>query len=162
MRRLIAVMSTGKYAYLSPLLPKTWTALGRPGEREAWYPAVGVIVERGRASEVQPDSAPWCFQVRPGPLAFGLYASRVKRVELTERFALRFNAVFFKKLNMPVLTLSNSFTGLISLRSSNAAARQMQLRLPLLWQPKSRGRTQMNEDAGDVSPRICVYPRLVV
>src|SRR5262249_17156804 len=76
---------------------------------------------------------PWRNQFIPGPMDWGLDASLFKNTRITERFVLRFNADFFNVLNMPGLTQPDSSTGILSLRNSSNAARQLQLTLRLTW-----------------------------
>jgi hypothetical protein len=56
-----------------------------------------------------------------------------KRVKINERFGVRFNADFFNVLNMPGTPQPEASTGIVSLRNSAQAARQLQLTLRLLW-----------------------------
>ena len=76
---------------------------------------------------------PWRSQPIPGPWLWGLDGSLFKRIAITERVALRFNADFFNVLNMPGISQPNSSDGILSLRYSAQAARQLQLTLRLMW-----------------------------
>ncbi len=76
---------------------------------------------------------PWRNQFLSGPRSFGLDASLFKNIAITERFTLRFNADFFNVLNIPGLNQPDSGTGIVSLRNSSNAPRQLQLTLRLTW-----------------------------
>ena len=76
---------------------------------------------------------PWMNQYELGPMGWGLDASLFKRVRITERVFLRFNADFFNVLNNPGMTQPSSASGIVSLRNSANAARQLQLTLRLMW-----------------------------
>jgi hypothetical protein len=67
-----------------------------------------------------------------GPWSFNVDASLFKRVQLTERVSLRFNADFFNVLNDPGLAQPSS-DGIVSKRLSSNSPRNLQLTLRLTW-----------------------------
>ena len=95
-----------------------------------WVPMKNGTLQK---TTINTNLHPWRNQYVPGPWSTGLDASLFKRIAITERVALRFNADFFNVLNMPGLNQPNSGDGILSLRNSAQAARQLQLTLRLSW-----------------------------
>lgn len=120
-----------------PLIPMPANG-GTPGDPNAPYydsNNVWVTLKNATTQRVAMDTNlhPWRNQYAPGPLSWGLDASLFKRVPITERVSLRFNADFFQVLNDPGLPEPNAASGIVSLRNSANAARQLQLTLRLMW-----------------------------
>jgi hypothetical protein len=76
---------------------------------------------------------PWRNLVALGPKTIQLDASLFKRIVINERFSLRFNADFFQVMNNPGLPQPSADTGIILMRNSANAARNLQMTLRLLW-----------------------------
>ena len=76
---------------------------------------------------------PWRQQYIPGPWEFVTNASLFRRFDITERVALRFNLDAFNVFNAPGLALPDGNTGILSLRASSNAPRQLQATLRLTW-----------------------------
>jgi hypothetical protein len=74
---------------------------------------------------------PWRNQSLPAPWLFNMNASLFKRIAVTERWQLRFNADFFNVFNNPGNNLPGSGSGIISLQSSAQAPRELQFTLRL-------------------------------
>ncbi len=68
-----------------------------------------------------------------GPMTINLDASLFKRVRITERYSLRFNADFFNVMNNPGLPQPAADTGVLITRNSANGPRALQLTLRLLW-----------------------------
>ena len=126
------------HASLQPIFP-TPADGGSPSDPNyAYYETNTTFVKmnNGALTRVNaPDNGlhPWQNQYIPGPWLWGLDASLFKRIPITERVALRFNADFFNALNRPGMNQPNSADGILSLRNSAQAARQLQLTLRLIW-----------------------------
>jgi hypothetical protein len=95
-----------------------------------WVPLKNGTLQR---TSVDTGLHPWRNQYMPGPWNWSLDGSLFKRIAITERVAVRFNADFFNVLNMPGMPMPGSDTGIISLRNSVNAPRQLQLTLRLAW-----------------------------
>lgn len=76
---------------------------------------------------------PWRQQYLPGVRQWSLDASLFKRVMLTEKFGLRFNADFFNVLNRPGNPNSIGSNGILTTTNSGQSAREIQLTLRLMW-----------------------------
>lgn len=76
---------------------------------------------------------PWRNQYLPGVRQWGVDASLFKRIPITERVILRFNADFFNVFNHPNNPNSIGSNGVLSTQASGWAARQLQLTLRLNW-----------------------------
>ena len=96
---------------------------------------VFVPLKNGTLQPVEYDTGlhPWRNQFQQGPMIWSMDASLFKVFPITERVRLRFNADFFNVLNMPGMPMPGSSSGLISMRNSVNAPRQLQLTLRLLW-----------------------------
>ena len=70
-----------------------------------WVPMKNGTLQK---TTINTNLHPWRNQYVPGPWSTGLDASLFKRIAITERVALRFNADFFNVLNMPGLNQPNS------------------------------------------------------
>lgn len=75
---------------------------------------------------------PWRNQYLRGPWSFGLDASLFKSVRIGEVATVRFNADFFGVMNNPGLPQPGA-DGIVSLRTSANAPRQLQLTLRVTW-----------------------------
>jgi hypothetical protein len=100
------------------------------GTNTVWIPLKNGTVQRTTYS---PNLHPWRNQVAPGTRTWGLDASLFKRVAITERVSLRFNADFFNVLNHPGNPNSIGENGVLSTRNSDLSPRQIQLTLRLSW-----------------------------
>jgi hypothetical protein len=100
------------------------------GTNTVWIPLKNGTVQRTTSSDNLP---PWRNQYLPSVRQWGLDASLFKRMAITERVSLRFNADFFNVLNHPGNPNSVGSNGVLSTRSSGSGARQVQLTLRLIW-----------------------------
>lgn len=120
-----------------PLIPIPADGGSPSDPNYAYYDSnnVWITLKNGTTQRVAMDTNlhPWRNQYAFGPLSWGLDASIFKRIKIDERFSLRLNADFFNVLNNPGLTQPNNSTGILSLRNSSKAARELQLTLRLLW-----------------------------
>jgi hypothetical protein len=69
----------------------------------------------------------------PSIRQWGLDASLFKTISLRERLNIRFNADFFNVLNHPGNPNSIGGDGVLSIRTSGQAARELQLSLRVGW-----------------------------
>jgi hypothetical protein len=69
----------------------------------------------------------------PSVRQWDLDASLFKRVSLTERVQVRFNADFFNVLNHPGNPNSVGDDGILNVRDSGSGARNLQLTLRVTW-----------------------------
>ena len=76
---------------------------------------------------------PWRNQAILGPWLSNMTASLFKTVAITERVSLRLNLDAFNVLNQPGLSLPDSTTGILSLRTSAQGARTMQYTARFSW-----------------------------
>jgi len=76
---------------------------------------------------------PWRQQYFPSTRQWGLDASLFKRIPITEKVNLRFNADVFNVLNHPGNPSGVGSDGILSTRSSGYGAREMQFTLRLSW-----------------------------
>lgn len=76
---------------------------------------------------------PWINQSLLGMWNWGLDASLFKVIPIGERVKVRFNADFFNVMNNPGTPGVEAGTGLVSLRTSANAPRQLQLTLRVIW-----------------------------
>jgi hypothetical protein len=76
---------------------------------------------------------PWRNQIVPGPWIFNMNASLFKRIAITERWQLRFNADFFNVFNNPGTNMPNATNGIISNQTSAQGPRELQFTLRLSW-----------------------------
>lgn len=74
---------------------------------------------------------PWRNQIVPGPWLFNMNASLFKKIAITERWQLRFNADFFNVFNNPGTNLPGSASGIISNQTSAQAPSELQFSLRL-------------------------------
>ena len=120
-----------------PLIPIPADGGSRSDPNFPYYDTdqVFVTLNNGTTQRVEIDDNlhPWRNQFLPGPRSWGLDASLFKRVKINERFGVRFNADFFNVLNMPGMPQPDVSAGIVSLRNSAQAARQLQLTLRLMW-----------------------------
>ncbi|MCU1324753.1 MAG: hypothetical protein JWN34_123 [Bryobacterales bacterium] len=95
---------------------------------------VNVPLKNGQNQLVAYDTGihPLRNQVMPGPWLTNLTASLYKSFQLRENIQLRINLDAFNVLNQPGLNLPGG-DGIISLRTSNQAARTMQYTARLTW-----------------------------
>jgi len=105
-----------------------WTIRGL---NTVWVPLKDGTLERTTYSN---GYHPWRQQILPSVRQWGLDASLFKRIPITERVSLRFNAGFFHMLNHPGNPNSVGGDGILSTRNSGSSARQTQLTLRLIWQ----------------------------
>jgi hypothetical protein len=119
-----------------PLLP--WPA--NPDRNDPLYAYYGtntvwVPMKNGTTTRIayNDNLAPWRNQFRPGVRQWGLDASLFKAIPIGERVTVRFNADFFNVLNKPGNPNSVGGDGILSVRSSGQAARELQLTLRLTW-----------------------------
>jgi len=68
-----------------------------------------------------------------GPWQWTANTSMFKVISLSERVKLRLNMDFFNVFNMPGKVLPDSGTGILSLRNSDNAGRQLQWTMRLNW-----------------------------
>jgi len=76
---------------------------------------------------------PWRQQYMRSVNTWGLDASLFKRIPITERVNLRFNADFFNVLNRPGTPSGIGGNGILSTFTSGQSARELQLTLRLAW-----------------------------
>lgn len=76
---------------------------------------------------------PWRNQYLPAPWIFQLNGSLFKAVSIGEKVTARLNVDFFNLLNNPGLTLPDSTTGILSLRTSQNTPRNLQVTLRLTF-----------------------------
>jgi hypothetical protein len=96
---------------------------------------VTVPLKNGTQQRIAYDNGlnPWRNQYIPGPWAWTVNSSLFKVIPIRERLKLRINMDAFNVLNMPGLTLPDPATGILSLRNSNNAPRQLQWTMRLTW-----------------------------
>jgi len=96
---------------------------------------VNVPLKNGAQQRIALDNGlnPWRNQYIPGPWAWTVNSSLFKVIQIKERLKLRLNMDAFNVLNMPGLTLPGPATGILSLRNSNNAPRQLQWTLRLTF-----------------------------
>lgn len=119
-----------------PIFPTPATPI--PNDPNAAYyetNAVWVRLKNGTLQRTNLDNGlhPWRNQYMLGPMLWSMDASLFKRVAITDRVGVRFNADFFNVLNMPGTNMPNSATGIIAMNTSAQAARVLQLTLRLSW-----------------------------
>jgi hypothetical protein len=119
-----------------PLIP--WPASPIPNDPNAPYygtNTVWVPLKNGTLQRTTYDTGlyPWNNQYLPSVLQWGMDASLFKRIAITERCSLRFNADFFNVFNHPGNPSGVGSNGVLSTRSSGQGARQLQLTLRLTW-----------------------------
>ena len=119
-----------------PVIPIPADGGSRSDPLFAYYDTntVWVQLKDGSLQRVAFDTGlhPWRNQYVAGPWIWSLDASLFKSIPIRESVALRFNADFFNVLNMPGTPMPGA-DGLISLRYSAQAPRQLQLTLRLTW-----------------------------
>ena len=76
---------------------------------------------------------PWRNLVALGPVTVNMDASLFKRMRITERWSLRFNADFFNVMNNPGLPQPSADTGILIKRNSANGPRALQMTLRLMW-----------------------------
>jgi hypothetical protein len=96
---------------------------------------VFVPLKNGTQQRVAYDTGlnPLRNQFIPAPWAWSVNGSVFKVIPLTERLKLRLNMDAFNVFNMPGTPLPDPATGILSLRNSNNAPRQLQWTLRLNW-----------------------------
>jgi hypothetical protein len=96
---------------------------------------VFVPLKNGTQQRVAYDNGlnPLRNQFIQGPWAWQVNGSVFKVIPLTERLKLRVNMDAFNLFNMPGTTLPDPETGILSLRNSSNAPRQLQWTLRLSW-----------------------------
>jgi hypothetical protein len=99
------------------------------GTNTVWVPLKNGTLQRIAYNDNLP---PWRNQYIDGPGTWNMDASLFKRVAITERVHMRFNADFFNVFNRPGTPNAGS-NGILSMRSSALTPRQVQLTLRLLW-----------------------------
>jgi hypothetical protein len=76
---------------------------------------------------------PWRNQVAPGPWINSSNASLYKSIPINERIGLRLGVDAFNVFNQPGLSLPDTTTGILSLRTSAQGARTLQYTARLTW-----------------------------
>jgi len=96
---------------------------------------VVVPLKNGTQQRIAYDNGlnPLRNQFIPGPWAWTVNSSLFKIVPVTERVKLRLNMDAFNVFNMPGNQLPDANTGILSLRNSNNAPRQLPWTLRLSW-----------------------------
>jgi hypothetical protein len=94
---------------------------------------VVVPLKNGTPQRIAYDNGlnPYRNQYIPGPWAWTVNSSLFKIVAINERVKLRLNMDAFNVFNMPGNQLPDANTGILSLRNSNNAPRQLQWTLRL-------------------------------
>jgi len=120
-----------------PIFPTPADGGSRSDPNYAYYETntTWVTLKNGTQQRIAMDTNlhPWRNQFKLGPKIWSLDASLFKRVAVTERVSMRFNADFFNVLNMPGTPMPASATGIINLNVSAQAARVLQLTLRMTW-----------------------------
>lgn len=124
-----------------PLIPAGTTALpanAPPGTNIVSFwdtNTVWIPLKNGAIQRTTYDNGlhPWRSQYFPGVRQWGLDASLFKRIPITERLSLRFNADFFNVLNCPGNPNSIGGDGVLTTRTSGQNSRELQLTLRLTW-----------------------------
>ena len=96
---------------------------------------VFVTLKNGTQQRIAYDNGlnPLRNQYISGPWAWTVNSSLFKIVAINERLKLRLNMDAFNVFNMPGIQLPDANTGILSLRNSNNAPRQLQWTLRLSW-----------------------------
>ena len=126
---------------VAPLIP--WGSTALPANAPAntvvssfwdtnnvWIPLNDGSVQRVAYND---NLHPWRNQYMPSIRQWGLDASLFKTITLRERINIRFNADFFNVLNHPGNPNSVGGDGVLSVRNSGQAARELQLSLRVAW-----------------------------
>ena len=95
-----------------------------------WVPIKNGTVQRTAFDD---NLHPWRQQYFNGPRTWGMDASIMKNLPITETVRLRFQADFFNVLNNPNNPTAVAADGLLSSRTSGVNSRELQLSLRLLW-----------------------------
>ena len=126
---------------IAPLIP--WGSTALPANAPAstaissfwdtnnvWIPLNDGTVQRVAYND---GLHPWRNQYMPSVRQWSLDASLFKTITFHERFNVRFNADFFNVLNHPGNPNSIGGDGVLSVRNSGQAARELQLSLRVSW-----------------------------
>jgi len=117
-----------------------WPMPASPSPSDPNYALYGtnlvfVPMKNGTQQRIAYDTGlhPWRNQYVPGPWGWQVTSSLFKVIPISDRFSLRLNMDFFNVLNRPGTPMPDAGTGVLSLRNSNNAARQLQWTLRLSW-----------------------------
>lgn len=125
----------------APLIP--WGSTAAPANAPAgtdvsaywdtntvWVPLNNGSVQR---TTYDNNLHPWRQQYFTGPRTWGVDATIMKNISITESTRLRFQADFFNVFNHPNNPTGVGGDGVLSTRTSGSGARELQLSLRLLW-----------------------------
>lgn len=125
----------------SPLIP--WGSTALPPNAPAgtavssfwdtntvWVPLKDGSVQRTTFDD---NLHPWRQQYFNGPILWGMDASIMKNIPITERVRMRFQADFFNVFNHPNNPTAVAADGLLSTRTSGVNSRELQLSMRLYW-----------------------------
>jgi putative transposase len=96
---------------------------------------VFVPMKNGTQQRIAYDTGlhPWRNQYIQSPWEFQVSGSLFKVIPINDRFQLRLNLDAFNVLNQPGTPMPDAATGILSLRNSNNAPRQLQVTMRLNW-----------------------------
>jgi len=129
---------TGVPSSYQPSHQPIWPTPANPSATDPNFALYGtnivyVPLKNGTLQRIAYDNGlnPMRNQVIPGPWAWTVNSSVFKVIPITERVKLRLNMDAFNVFNMPGTPMPDAATGILSLRTSNNAPRQLQWTLRL-------------------------------
>jgi hypothetical protein len=130
----------GVPAEYKPSQQPIWPMPANPNPSDPNYALYGtnlvfVPMKNGTQQRIAYDTGlhPRRNQYVPGPWGWQITSSLFKVIPINDRVSLRLNMDFFNVLNRPGTPMPDAATGILSLRNSNNAARQLQWTLRLSW-----------------------------
>jgi hypothetical protein len=117
-----------------------WPTPANPNPSDPNYALYGtnivfVPMKSGAQQRIGYDTGlhPWRNQYMPGPWRWTVDSSLFKTIPLNDRLKVRLNMDFFNVFNAPGIPMPEAGSGLLSLRNSNVAGRELQWTLRLNW-----------------------------